>query len=231
MSFVLVIPVLVLSLILYMILRWDTHRRERLIKTHLKLEKTTISGYFEHEETKSTSRFSYVGDDTFIRHRIGTSTSLNDTWVYDTKNKRYVNKPIKYGKLEKGVFSIYEKGTNELLERLVRYKVDCPCFKSEKPTKKNIATLYDVCRVHEDESDEFASLLTIKKKCIVFHDWNLSENMELVSQGVFLVDKKRTCFFYVPEYLYKEHEIKENSVAYVSVEDLSPLLFAGVLIE
>lgn len=222
---------LLLVILFTALVMWDVRRRRHVIREHQRMERQTILGDFEHDGTDANSKFIFTGKDTFVQHKMGTSTSLDQTWRYDKDQQRYINAPLQYAILQRNVLTIYEEGTDTVLDRLVRYKIECPCFTNVKPTRKNEPTLYDTCRVQEDQSDAFASLLKQKKKCIVFHDWNLSENMELVSQGVFMVDKKRTCFFYVPDYLYPFYSIKEASVGWINVDELSPLLFAGVLIE
>ena len=224
---------LVLVLTLYLLISWDTRRRDHVNAEHQRLEQETISGHFEHESKGTPSRFIYLGNNRFQRHKIGTSASLDQTWTYDPHQDRYINKPVEYAVLDKatGTLSIHEHGSDALLERLVRYKVDCPCFTSIKPTRANAAMWYDARRIKPEERDAFATMLATKKKCIVFHDWNLTENMALVSQGVFLLDKKRTCFFYVPHYIHSLYDIHESSVPEASLAEMEPLLFAGVLVE
>ena len=224
---------LILALFVYLLVSWDINRRHHCKKEHQRMERETIAGHFEHETSKSSSRFIYLGNHRFQRHRLGTSASLDQTWVYDPDQERYINKPVEYAVLDKetGTLSVHEQGSDKVLERLVKYTLDCPCFTGIKPTRTNAEQRYDMRRVKKEERELFESLLAEKKRCIVFHDWNLTENMSLLSQGVFLVDKSRTCFFYVPHYLQSFYNIIEASVEEVGVDEFEPLLFAGVLVE
>lgn len=223
----------ILALFVYLLVSWDKSRRHHFRLEHQRMEKETISGHFEHDTTSASSRFIYLGNHRFQRHRLGTSSSLDQMWIYDPDQDRYINKPVEYAVLDKetGTLSIHEHGSDTVLERLVKYKNECPSFTNIKPTRTNAEQLYDVRRMKKEEREGFEAVLETKKRCIVFHDWNLTENMSLLSQGVFLVDKARTCFFYIPHYLQALYNIIEASVEEMGIEEFEPLLFAGVLVE
>ena len=219
--------IVLLLLIIYLLIRWNKYDKRELNERYEHLEKYTVLGHFIINNERSS--FTLQDTKKFRRHRHGTSSSLDQIWTYDSSTNTYIIPPVEYAILDQDQLTIYEKGTDKIVETLNRVELNCPSFRNVIPTPKNYQDYYDVVKINSLEQTLFQKIISSKKKCASIHDWNLTMNDSILSTGVYLLDKKRTCFFYVPDYLYRKYNIDE--VTECSLSDMKSLLFAGVVSE
>jgi hypothetical protein len=223
---------IVIFVLVWILVSLDRQRHDKIQKHHDYIKNTTINGYFISEKNE-WSRFIYQSDTVCIRHTQGKPNSLNETWTRDTDSNHYIISPEKYAEFDanEGVISIIDMSmpSQPFYQTLTRRDPMCPILVSPTPTLMNVDELYDLVYMPEAEHTPFRELLEKKKGCAFINDWNMYEtDKDEIEAGIFAMDKKRTCFFYVPNFIISlfagnKHEPKPSSLS-----EFEPLMFAGV---
>jgi hypothetical protein len=104
----------------------------------------------------------------------------------------------KYGILDGDEIRVYDD--EEVSEILHRYKEECYFGKTIEPTYENFNELYDLVEVSYTQADELEKIIRAKKVCATLNDVHIhvgTESNLYMARGMFAIDKKRTCFYYV----------------------------------
>jgi hypothetical protein len=167
-----------------------------------------------------------------VCHEIGTSTIHDIIWYYtdvpykytitDTTNYAIWNQDLKN-------IIIYDENNIEIDNYILLDK--CPLFTNIIPTPSTINEDYEFVIVNESEYDEFSKLLIDKRHCVSINDWYLytGQNINFLCNNIFVMDKKKTCFFILPielKEIYLPDDIHPREALVFEFKDL---LFAGVL--
>jgi hypothetical protein len=223
---------IVIFSLVWLLVVLDRRHHDKIHKHHQYIKDTTINGYFVSEKNE-WSRFIYESDNVCIRHIQGKPNSLNETWTRDADSTHYTISPERYAEFDvnTGIITIIDMSISSQpsYHTLTRRDPMCSVLVSPPPTLMNVNELYDLVYIPEADHSAFRELLEKKKGCAFINDWNMYEtDHDAIEAGIFAMDKKRTCFFYVPNYIIplyagKKHEPKQSSLS-----EFEQLMFAGV---
>jgi hypothetical protein len=225
---ILVIVLVILSI------RWDRRRCHRIQMYHQQIRETTVLGDFVSDQDQKWSRFSYQSEGVFIRHIQGTPTSQDEKWIQDPNEpNQYSISDYVYAELVEGdaiqIVDITFSPTIKV-ETLTRVPIECPVLQTPVPTLSTVNQLYDLVYLQPDEYAPMKDLIERKKGCAMINDWSMFQTTEQMEEGVFAVDKKKTCFFYVMPQLVYLYSASNNTPQPINVSELEPLFFAGAAI-
>lgn len=173
-------------------------------KHHKKIDTShhvsSIHGLFINKDNQEGSRIYAHSRNPliFYRHRQGTSSYLDEEWKRSPDSNVYMIQSTKYAIFEQDQVLVYEDG--KLSETLDRNTELCVYGETEPPTFDNFEKLYDLVEVSYDQTDELADILTTKKACATINDVHIhtgTVSNVYMARGMFAMDKKRTCFYYV----------------------------------
>ena len=226
--------VIVLIVLVFLSIRWDKKRIHRIKLHHQTLIETTILGHFQSDENQSWYIFTYKSDDEYVCHIQGTPHSQDRIWIRDGKDPNsYIISENCYAELvENQAIQIMDISLfpSVKLHTLTRMEVKCPILETNCPSLKTVNEFYDLFYIHPDEYPLMQKLILQKKCCANINDWALNQTFEKVEEGVFAVDKKKTCFFYVMPHLVHLYGTNQYAPKEGKASDFEQLLFAGVAI-
>ena len=211
----------------------DRRHHDRIRHHHQYLTETTINGYYVSEKNE-WSRFIYQSDNVYVRHIQGKPNSLNETWTRDpTDTKHYTISPEQYAEFDvsDGIITIIDMSipSQPVYHTLTRRDPMCSIQVSPTPTLMNINELYDLVYVSEADHHAFRELLEKKKGCAFINDWNMYEtDRDALEAGIFAMDKKRTCFFYVPNYIIPLYAGSKHEPTQRNISEFEHVMFSGV---
>ena len=226
---------------------WFLNRRNKYLETiEFRKPVDSIHGLFMNDEKQEASQFFRKQvtehDDTsisFYRHKQGTSSYLDEEWkkvddsnVYQiSSSESSIMSSKKYGILEGDEIRVYDD--EEVSEILYRHKEECYYGETVEPTYENFNELYDLVEVSYTQSDELEKIIRSKKVCATLNDVHIhigAESNLYMARGMFAIDKKRTCFYYVtrdilPILVYQ----CDPKPIIVDVKEFEPLGFIGAM--
>lgn len=216
----------------WLLVTLDRRHHDKIKKHHQYIKDTTINGYYVSDKNE-WSRFIYESDNVCVRHIQGKPNSLNETWIRDTNTKHYTISQEKYAEFDTstGIITIIDMSIHNepSYQTLTRRDPMCSILLSPPPTLMNVNELYDLVYVPESDHTIFRELLDKKKGCAFINDWNMYEtDHDALEAGIFAVDKKRTCFFYVPNYIIPLYAGRKHEPKQCHVSEFEQLMFAGV---
>lgn len=193
---------------------WFINRRNKyLAQIEYSKPVDSIHGLFMNTEKQEGSQFfskpatEYDSDEIiFYRHKQGTSSYLDEQWkkvddsnVYQiSSSESSILSSKKYGILDKDEIRVYDD--ENVSEILYRHKDNCYFGETIEPTYENFNELYDLVEVSYTQSDELERIIRSKKVCATLNDVHIhigAESNLYMARGMFAIDKKRTCFYYV----------------------------------
>lgn len=172
-------------------------------------------------------------DNQYIHHQQGTAVFQDETWVRRPGTSMYMINATSYAIAEDmNTVHIYED--QKRIDTLYRNKQSCPMLKGEFPTYSNFEKYYDLVNVEPLQVDQLAEVLHKKKACAVIEDFNIHVGgphaNEYMARGYFAMDKKRTCYFYVPgeviSIIMFQSKINQQTV---DIQYFRDALFAGAM--
>ncbi len=226
---------IVIFVLVWLLVLFDRQQHDKIHKHHQFIKNTSINGYFLSEKNE-WSRFTYKSDNEFIRHLQGKPNSLNETWTRESiESNHYIISPEIYAEFDAntGIISMVDMSipTQPSYHTLTRTDPMCSVLVSPQPTLMNVDELYDLVYVAESEHTVFRELLEKKKGCAFINDWNMYEtDKDDIESGIYAMDKKRTCFFYVPKYIIPIYAGSKHEPKQINVSEFEELMFAGVAV-
>ena len=223
---------IVIFVLVWLLVIIDRQRHDKIQKHHAYIKNTTINGYFVSEKNE-WSRFIYESDTVCTRHIQGKPNSLNETWTRDTDSNHYIISSEQYAEFDAiaGVISIVDMSipNQPSYHTLTRRDPMCSVLVSPPPTLLNVDDLYDLVYMPEADHTLFRELLEKKKGCAFINDWNMYEtDKDAIEEGIFAIDKKRTCFFYVPNFIIALYAGNKHEPKPSRLSEFEDLMFAGV---
>ena len=202
------------------------HHERHHVQYQTKLN-TAVDGIF-YSPSNFQRSFFHPEDGEIVQHRQGTTPTQDEVWQFDPVTGRYFSSQH-FGEMKDGVFTIMDEH-RQIIDSLVRSSEVCPAFTGKEPQFMTFDKNYDLVKVPESQQDELHDLLTRKKICAIKNDWHLpvKEEHYKMAKGVFAMDKKRTCFFYLA--LDAVHMFQYGDILTVDVSEWQPLLFAGSML-
>lgn len=193
--------------------------------------------YMNHDKKEGSRIFMNAGGKTFSRHRQGTSSYLDEEWEPSGDSVFIISSGLqsatdikKHAILENDTISIYED--KKLIELLSKYTEPCDVGSTEPPTYDNVKELYDLVEVRSDQSDELAKVIFSKKACAISNDNNIhvgSSSNLYMARGMFVMDKKKTVYYYVPREVIPVLVHQEINTEVVDIEWFKKTGFAGAM--
>jgi len=224
---------IVIFILVWLLVLFDRQHHDKIKKHHQFITETAINGYYVSEKNE-WSRFIYQSDNVCIRHIQGKPNSLNETWTRESnESNHYTISPEIYAEYDSksGVITMIDMTipSQPSYHTLTRKDPMCSVLVSPPPTLMNVNELYDLVYVAESEHTVFRDMLEKKKGCAFVNDWNMYEtDHDAIEAGIFAMDKKRTCFFYVPNYIIPLYAGRKHEPKQISVSQFDELMFAGV---
>lgn len=220
----LLLLVLLGAMIFSVYLRYQYHTKLDNMK---KTFKKTIHGLFINLDKKEGSHFFskiYKDNSIIFRHKQGTTSDLDEEWKKTGDNVYQISSTSasiilskKYALIDNDTIRVYED--DQLVETLIRNNEECYYGETVEPTYENFKQLYDLVEVRYDQADELEKIIERKKACATINDVHvhtgISSNLYM-ARGMFAIDKRRTCFYYVPRDMIP--------ILLYQVEELKPLL-------
>jgi hypothetical protein len=201
-----------------------------------KQSKESISGLFINIDEHEGSRIypDPKNSAVFYRHKQGLSSYLDEKWIQEDQSNVYLINQDDSRRVvfENDIIFVYEK--NKLIEKLHRNKELCFYGETEEPTYENFNRLYDLVEVNFDQTELLAELLSYKKACATINDIHIHTGKRsniYMSRGMFAMDKKRKCFYYIsrdnlPLIISNVENIK---TLVIDVEEFREAVFVGAM--